>query len=142
MQNKKGFTLIELLVVIAIIGILSGIVIVSMSGAQNTATDATIKSTLGQLRNTAEIYRYGTGGGSYTGLAAEATEFDTLLDELDSKSGGPEVNRTYIDATTWCVSVQMVSDTSTYSCIDSTGVIKTGTTPVATCSTITPFACQ
>ena len=32
-NNKKGFTLIELLVVIAIIGILSGTVIVSMSGA-------------------------------------------------------------------------------------------------------------
>ncbi|HPM39102.1 MAG TPA: prepilin-type N-terminal cleavage/methylation domain-containing protein, partial [Candidatus Pacearchaeota archaeon] len=35
-NNKKGFTLIELLVVIAIIGILSGTVIVSMSGAQDS----------------------------------------------------------------------------------------------------------
>ena len=136
MQNKKGFTLIELLVVIAIIGILSGIVIVSMSGAQNTATDATIKSTLGQLRNTAEIYRYGTGGGSYTGLAA-ATEFDTLVDELTDKSGVPVIPS--VDASTWCVSVRMVSDTSIYSCIDSTGVVKTSAS--ATCADSTPFVC-
>ncbi|HPL72423.1 MAG TPA: type II secretion system protein, partial [Candidatus Pacearchaeota archaeon] len=39
-NNKKGFTLIELLVVIAIIGILSGTVIVSMSGAQDSAKNA------------------------------------------------------------------------------------------------------
>ncbi|MDD4074040.1 MAG: type II secretion system protein [Candidatus Pacebacteria bacterium] len=136
MQNKKGFTLIELLVVIAIIGILSGIVIVSMSGAQNTATDATLKSTLGQLRTTAEIYRYGAGGGYYTGLDADNTEFDTLVDELTDKSGAPSVK---VDATTWCVSVQMVSDTSIHSCIDSTGVVKTSATAI--CSTLTPFKC-
>ena len=136
MQNKKGFTLIELLVVIAIIGILSGIVIVSMSGAQNTATDATLKSTLGQLRNTAEIYRYGTGGGYYTGLAAD-TEFNTLVDELIDKSGAPVTPS--VDANTWCVSVRMVSDTSLYSCIDSTGVVKTSAS--ATCAGSTPFVC-
>jgi len=135
MQNKKGFTLIELLVVIAIIGILSGIVIVSMSGAQNTATDAAIKTALGQLRNTAEIYRYGTGGGYYTGLEDD-TEFKTLVDELTDKSGAPSVK---VDANTWCVSVRMVSDTSLYSCIDSTGVVKTSAS--ATCAGSTPFVC-
>ena len=40
MLNKKAFTLIELLVVIAIIGILSGMIVVSMSGSTEKATIA------------------------------------------------------------------------------------------------------
>lgn len=48
-QNKTlfsatAFTLIELLVVIAIIGILSGLIIVTMSGATNSANDAKRKA--------------------------------------------------------------------------------------------------
>ncbi|MGI6335374.1 MAG: type II secretion system protein [Minisyncoccales bacterium] len=56
-NNKKGFTLIELLVVIAIIGILSGTVIVSMSGAQDSAKNARIEAGMDQLRSVAEVYR-------------------------------------------------------------------------------------
>jgi prepilin-type N-terminal cleavage/methylation domain-containing protein len=40
MHRKSSFTLIELLVVIAIVGILAGIIIVSMSGATDSATIA------------------------------------------------------------------------------------------------------
>ena len=55
MQNK-GFTLIELLVVIAIIGILAGIIVVSMGGAQDSAHDARIKTTMDQMRASAALY--------------------------------------------------------------------------------------
>jgi len=51
-----GFTLIELLVVIAIIGILSGIVIVSMSGARAKARDARRLSDMRQIATALQMY--------------------------------------------------------------------------------------
>jgi general secretion pathway protein G len=64
-NKRKAFTLIELLVVIAIIGILSGAVIVAMSGTQESATDSRIKASMDQLRSSIEIY--GLLNGSYYG---------------------------------------------------------------------------
>ncbi|MCK9578312.1 DUF2341 domain-containing protein [bacterium] len=49
MEQIKSFTLIELLIVIAIIGILTGILIVSMTSATNSANDARRKADINQL---------------------------------------------------------------------------------------------
>ncbi|MCK9578480.1 type II secretion system GspH family protein [bacterium] len=79
MQNK-GFTLIELLVVIAIIGILAGIIIVSMGGAQRSANDAKIQATMDQMRTSAQIYyinhnsNYGTNSALATSTTCSTTE--------------------------------------------------------------------
>ncbi|MDD5569063.1 MAG: prepilin-type N-terminal cleavage/methylation domain-containing protein [Candidatus Pacebacteria bacterium] len=51
MRSIKSFTLIELLVVIAIIGILSGLIIVGMSGATQKATVAKSQVFANSLRN-------------------------------------------------------------------------------------------
>jgi len=51
MQFNRGFTLIELLVVIAIIGILSGLIIVSMSGATEKANIAKAQVFSSSMRN-------------------------------------------------------------------------------------------
>jgi prepilin-type N-terminal cleavage/methylation domain-containing protein/uncharacterized protein (TIGR02145 family) len=56
-RKNRAFTLIELLVVIAIIGILAGIIVVSMSGATGAANDARRKTDINQLSKAVMIYK-------------------------------------------------------------------------------------
>ncbi|KPJ57143.1 hypothetical protein AMJ49_02495 [Parcubacteria bacterium DG_74_2] len=62
-MNKKGFTLIELLVVIAIIGMLAGIVLVSMGTARARARDARRMSDMRQIVSAQELCYDDTGCG-------------------------------------------------------------------------------
>lgn len=62
---KKGFTLIELLVVIAIVGILSGFIVISMSGAINTANDAKRKIDIDTVRKAVVYYKAQNASGLY-----------------------------------------------------------------------------
>jgi len=53
---RQAFTLIELLVVIAIIGILSGLIVVSMSGSINSANDVKRKANIDTIRKALIVY--------------------------------------------------------------------------------------
>jgi prepilin-type N-terminal cleavage/methylation domain-containing protein len=118
MKNlSKGFTLIELLVVIAIIGILSGLIIVSMGGATNSAKDARIKSEMDQLRSTAIIFY--NNNSTYVGFNT-STDGATLLTDINNQ-GGTAAVVTQISSSAYCIVKQLVSSTSTYWCVDSTG---------------------
>ena len=132
MQTKKGFTLIELLVVIAIIGILSGTVIVSMSGAQDSAKNARIKSGMDQLRSAAEVYRllnsgYGDGGTNFTTTGDGAL----IRADIEDDSNGIGALTVIPSATAYCMSTPLNGSAGTI-CMDSAGKVGTAACVSAT----------
>jgi len=132
MNNKKGFTLIELLVVIAIIGILSGTVIVSMSGAQNSAKNARIKADIDQLRSTAEIYRLNHSNSYGTTAANFSHSGDGLLLRNDiTTAGGTLTTVCNVTGPVYCMSSSLLGTTDHY-CMDSTGKVGSVTCGAAT----------
>ena len=96
-RTEHGFTLIELLVVIAIIGILAGMVLVSMNGARSKARDARRLSDMRQMISAQEMY-YGMGGSgdAYLQSAAMPTAISTYLATvpLDPTNSGNYVYKT------------------------------------------------
>ncbi|MEX1052196.1 MAG: type II secretion system protein [Patescibacteria group bacterium] len=71
--NRKGFTLIELLVVIAIIGILAALIIVSLSGARQKATDTQYKNNIRNITTALEQYALDQTSPSYPANAVAGT---------------------------------------------------------------------
>ncbi len=124
-NNKKGFTLIELLVVIAIIGILSGTVIVSMSGAQDSAKNARIQAGMDQLRSVAEVYRLLHNNKYKDGTHfANAVGGDGLLIKNDIEAaGGSFTVKISTDGTAYCMSSSL--NGGGFICMDSKGKIGT-----------------
>lgn len=62
LTNKKGFTLIELLVVISIIGVLSSIILGSLSDARASARDARRLSDIKTIQTALEVYALQNNG--------------------------------------------------------------------------------
>lgn len=87
-NGNRGFTLIELLVVIAIIGILSSIVLASLSGPRDRAKDTAIQAMVSQIRSAAEVYyvdSYGDANDSF------CNEIEGTLKAAIEKRGGDDV---------------------------------------------------
>lgn len=80
--SNKGFTLIELLVVIAIIGLLSSVVLASLSTARAKARDALRKLDLLQLSRAAELYYDSVSGSAYPATAGYLSNWNSTSNPL------------------------------------------------------------
>ena len=134
MKKQKGFTLIELLVVIAIIGILSTIVLISITGAREKAMDAKVKAALSQTKSIAElIYDEDPSDPSYTdlcdgagllnaGVGTYGGQLTNIEDGVDAISDPPVC---YSNATNYCIKARLKTVLATavagYWCVDSKG---------------------
>jgi len=128
---KKAFTLIELLIVIAIIGILAGIVLVSLTGALKKGKDSRIQADLQQVRNIAGMIMSDTG--SYDGLCNSSnddlntshdtysTQLSTLSNDIKTQQGGTLTLKCYASGNDYCISAALVAKKDNYLCIDSDG---------------------
>ena len=115
-MNKKGFTLIELLIVISIIGILAGIVIVSLSGSTDNAEDAATKANLRSVATLyAEVFAENNAAPSLCENTKVHEAMNTVFGEVGTRIDG---TNTDVDIYT----VNAITDTTKDGCVsDSSG---------------------
>ena len=89
MRDNRGFTLIEMLIVIAIISILSGIVLVGVTGFQASARDTQRVADLRFAQNLVELYyaRCGHYPGDSDCETGDITSWGELTDALSDIPG-------------------------------------------------------
>jgi len=90
-RNKGGFTLIELLVVIAIIGILSSIVVVSLSSARARSRDSSRIAAMKQMQIALELYYDEFGTYPKEAGSGNKARYENAMGELVSKGYLPSV---------------------------------------------------
>ncbi|MBU3668984.1 MAG: type II secretion system protein [Candidatus Taylorbacteria bacterium] len=132
MKRERGFTLIELLVVIAIIGILSSVVLASLTTARTRGTAAAIQNEMSNMRAQAELY-YSTNSNTY-GTATDCTSgvFNGTNGLQNLRSGVTAKGGTVECASTGSAWAAQASYNSTYYCVDSTGVSTTSANDLIT----------
>jgi prepilin-type N-terminal cleavage/methylation domain-containing protein len=142
---RKGFTLIELLVVIAIIGILSSVVLASLTTARSKGTDAAIQSALSSMRAQAELF-YSSNNNAYSDINNSCTNAGTmfttatstgslanLVTDVESKNGSTYSLTCDANGTAWAVSTVLPGSSGGQAwCVDSTGKSASSTVNTAT----------
>lgn len=106
-KNKKGFTLIELLVVISIIGLLSSVVLSSLTVARKKSRDARRMDDLHQIAASLEQYHVdnnaypitgsnGSGGAIFRGASTSGFDCFSNYDVTGSNGWVPDLAPEYI----------------------------------------------
>jgi prepilin-type N-terminal cleavage/methylation domain-containing protein len=125
----RGFTLIELLVVIAIIGILSSIVLASLSTARAKGADAAVKSNLNTLRSLSELFYSNSASGSYLGACADTTATGLKRAHDAAVVAGANGGACADAATYWVAWAGLKTNTAQAWCVDNTGSARAITKP-------------
>jgi prepilin-type N-terminal cleavage/methylation domain-containing protein len=125
---SAGFTLIELLIVIAIIGILSSVILSSLSNSRIKANDSKIKQQLRNFRSAAEIYYnnqnppgYGVAGDCATGMYADMSPANGNPNAYTSFSGINPAVTVICGANQTVFAIKATLASSGYWCVDSGG---------------------
>jgi type II secretory pathway pseudopilin PulG len=120
---QSGFTLLEVLVIVTMIGLLTTIVLASLSVARNKGVDAAIWSSMENLRTKAEHVGLRTNGqANYTTICTDASIAE-IITNVDQKNGGDGNNDFCRGAlSTWVYASQLTARSNTCLCFDSTGV--------------------
>ena len=125
-KTQKGFTLIELLVVVAIIGVLSTVVLTSLSTARARANDAKVKATFSSIRTQGWIV-------SDMSLMCGDSKVMEMLNSINSAANLGVLCSA--SSAAWVVYAQNPLSTGEIYCTDSTGFlgeIKSSFDPVPT----------
>ena len=110
--------MIELLVVVIIIGLLAGVLLITVRNAILKARDARIIAALGQIRTQAEIYFDNQTPPTYVGLNNNAT---VVIAVTDANANGGSVQWGVLNANGYVVWSVLASDSTLAQCVDSTG---------------------
>ena len=139
-----GMTLIELLVVITIIGVLSTIILSSVSDSRTRAYDSKVKQHLSSFRTSAEIYfsaqvpnSYGISASCTTGMFASILPGEGSPGLYISEANMP-LNTQVVcgsNATSYAVKATLYSG-SDYWCIDNKGASMKFAGPIGGSATI------
>lgn len=118
-KTSRGFTLIELLVVIAIIGLLSSVILASLSTARKKASDVAIRANLRTIQTQAQIYF--SDHNNYVNMFVDNTIKAAFA---DAHAQSPNGNTDYSvsgSGKKYSVVASLATDLTKYWCIDSSG---------------------
>ncbi len=121
-NSNKGFTLIELLVVVAIIGILSSVVLASLSSAREKARIASVKSNMKNMVTEAELYY--SDNGTYSGMCNNTTGAcnGTMAKYCNSIISNGDTVACYAVNKRWGATVKLNSDSTKNYTVNQQGI--------------------